>query len=99
MLAECGADVVVHCRTRIADAEAMAQRLRGLGVRSQAMAAELSDRSAVENRQEFGPLAVTFRLGERLDTGEQSESSRNPLRHEPGCRHRDRIQGFRRLWK
>lgn len=48
MLAECGADVVVHYRTRSDDAEAMATGLRARGVRSLALAAELSDRAAVD---------------------------------------------------
>lgn len=48
LLAECGADVVVHYRSRQADAEALAGRLRLLGVRALAVAAELSDRAAVD---------------------------------------------------
>lgn len=48
LLAECGADVVVHYRSREADAEALVGRLRLLGVRALAVAAELSDRAAVD---------------------------------------------------
>ena len=48
MLAQCGADVVVHYRSRLADAERMVQRLDALGVRAMALAAELSDRAEVD---------------------------------------------------
>lgn len=48
LLAECGADVAVHYRSREAEAEALVSRLRGLGVRALAVAAELSDRAAVD---------------------------------------------------
>jgi 3-oxoacyl-[acyl-carrier protein] reductase len=60
-LAQCGADVVVHYRSRAADAESTAARLRELGVRSLAIPAELSDRAAVDAmyarvREEWGGL-------------------------------------------
>lgn len=48
LLAQCGADVVVHYRSRAGDAEAMAERLQALGVRAFAVSAELSDRAAVD---------------------------------------------------
>ncbi len=48
MLAQCGADVVVHYRARTADAEAMVRQLRALGVQAYSAAAELSDRAAVD---------------------------------------------------
>jgi 3-oxoacyl-[acyl-carrier protein] reductase len=48
LLAECGADVAVHYRSRQADADAMVGRLQALGVRAMAVAAELSDRAAVD---------------------------------------------------
>jgi 3-oxoacyl-[acyl-carrier protein] reductase len=48
MLAQCGADVVVHYRSRLAEAERMVQRLDALGVRAMALAAELSDRADVD---------------------------------------------------
>ncbi|GMV10004.1 MAG: 3-oxoacyl-ACP reductase [Gemmatimonadota bacterium] len=47
LLAQCGADVVVHYRSRSADAEAMAAELRAMGRRALTVAAELSDRVAV----------------------------------------------------
>ncbi len=43
LLAQCGADVVVHYRSRAQEAESMAARIRALGRRSIAAAAELSD--------------------------------------------------------
>jgi 3-oxoacyl-[acyl-carrier protein] reductase len=48
LLAQCGADVVVHYRSRAADAEAMAERLQALGRRSMAVAADLSDRGGMD---------------------------------------------------
>lgn len=48
LLARAGADVVVHCRSRIAEAEAMVTELSAMGRRGMAIAAELSDRSAVD---------------------------------------------------
>jgi 3-oxoacyl-[acyl-carrier protein] reductase len=48
LLALCGADVAVHYRTRSAEAEAMVTTLREAGRRSLAVAAELSDRKAVD---------------------------------------------------
>jgi 3-oxoacyl-[acyl-carrier protein] reductase len=48
LLAQCGADVAVHYRSRRAEADAMVERLRALGVRAMAVAAELSDRTAVD---------------------------------------------------
>ena len=61
VLAQCGADVIVHYRSRSADAESMAARLRELGVRSMALPAELSDSAAVDAmytrvREEWGAL-------------------------------------------
>lgn len=48
LLAQCGADVVVHYRSRASVAEAVAGELRASGRRAMAIAAELSDRSAVD---------------------------------------------------
>lgn len=48
LLAECGADVAIHYRSRQAEADAMVNRLRVLGVRAMAVAAELSDRAAID---------------------------------------------------
>jgi len=48
LLAECGADVAIHYRSRHAEADAMVERLRALGVRAMAVSAELSDRAAVD---------------------------------------------------
>lgn len=48
LLAQAGADVIVHYRSRSADAEAMVTELRALGRRALAVAAELSDRAAVD---------------------------------------------------
>jgi 3-oxoacyl-[acyl-carrier protein] reductase len=48
LLARCGADVAVHYRARRADAEAMVASLEAMGVRALALAAELSDRAAVD---------------------------------------------------
>ncbi|HEX4932519.1 MAG TPA: SDR family NAD(P)-dependent oxidoreductase, partial [Gemmatimonadaceae bacterium] len=48
LLAACGADVVIHYRSRTAEAEAMAAEVRALGREAIPMAAELSDRAAVD---------------------------------------------------
>jgi len=48
LLAQCGADVAVHYRSRHAEAEALVGELRGMGRRAIAVAAELSDRAAVD---------------------------------------------------
>lgn len=48
MLAQCGADVAVHYRSRRADAEAMVATVKSMGRRAMAIAAELSDRAAVD---------------------------------------------------
>ncbi|MEO6444267.1 MAG: SDR family oxidoreductase [Gemmatimonadaceae bacterium] len=48
LLAECGADVAIHFRSRATDAEAMADEVRGLGGRALALSAELSDAGAME---------------------------------------------------
>jgi 3-oxoacyl-[acyl-carrier protein] reductase len=48
LLARCGADVAVHYRSRADTAERMAESLQDSGVRSMAVAAELSDRAAVD---------------------------------------------------
>ncbi len=48
LLAQCGADVVVHYRSRSADAEAMVAELEAMGRRAMALSAELSDRRAVD---------------------------------------------------
>lgn len=58
LLAECGADVAIHYRTRQADAEATAERIRGLGVRAMTVAAELADRAAVDTA--FGRIAEAW---------------------------------------
>ena len=48
LLARCGADVAVHYRSRAAEASAMVEALQQHGVRAMAVAAELSDRAAVD---------------------------------------------------
>lgn len=48
LLAQCGADVAVHYRSRAAEAESMVAVVRGLGVRAMAVSAELADRVAVD---------------------------------------------------
>jgi 3-oxoacyl-[acyl-carrier protein] reductase len=48
LLAECGADVAIHYRSRQAEADAMVNRLRALGVRAMAVGAELSERAAID---------------------------------------------------
>lgn len=48
LLARSGADVVVHYRARSADAQAMVSEVQVMGRRAMAVAAELSDRSAVD---------------------------------------------------
>jgi 3-oxoacyl-[acyl-carrier protein] reductase len=48
LLAACGADVALSYRSRSGDAEAMVRRLAGRGVRSLAVACELSDRASVD---------------------------------------------------
>lgn len=48
LLAQCGADVAVHYRSRVSDADAMVSELRSLGVRAMAVPAELADRAAVD---------------------------------------------------
>lgn len=48
LLAQCGADVAVHYRSRAAEASVMVKEIEALGVRSVALAAELSDRAAVD---------------------------------------------------
>jgi len=47
LLARCGADVVVHYRSRASEAQAMVAEIEGMGRRALAIAAELSDRGAV----------------------------------------------------
>jgi glucose 1-dehydrogenase len=42
-LAEYGADLAVHCVSRVADAEAVAQQARGFGVRSLVVQADIGD--------------------------------------------------------
>jgi len=63
LLAACGADVVVHYRSRSRDADEMARELRASGRRAMAIAAELSDRAAVDAlfeqvRREWGGLDI-----------------------------------------
>ena len=63
LLAQCGADVVVHYRSRAAVAEAVADEVRACGRRAMAVSAELSDRSAVdacfdEVRRAWGGLDI-----------------------------------------
>jgi 3-oxoacyl-[acyl-carrier protein] reductase len=48
LLARCGADVVVHYRSRAGAAEAMVREVEGMGRRAMALAAELSDRADVD---------------------------------------------------
>lgn len=48
LLARCGADVAVHYRSRRADADAMVATVTSTGRRAMAIAAELSDRAAVD---------------------------------------------------
>jgi 3-oxoacyl-[acyl-carrier protein] reductase len=48
LLAECGADVVLGYRSRRADAEAVVDRLRDLGVRAAAFGADISSRDGAE---------------------------------------------------
>lgn len=48
LLAACGADVVVACRSRLAEAEAVASECAAHGVRSAAVAADLSTRAGCE---------------------------------------------------
>ena len=48
LLGECGADVVIGYRSRRADAVSVAERLRGLGVRAAAVAADISSRDGAE---------------------------------------------------
>jgi len=49
LLAECGADVAIGYRTRRPDAEAIAARVRALGVRAAAFAADVSSRDGAED--------------------------------------------------
>ncbi|MEO7964029.1 MAG: SDR family oxidoreductase [Gemmatimonadaceae bacterium] len=63
VLAQLGADVVVHYRSRQGDAEEMVGQLHSLGVRAVALRAELSDRRAVDAmfarvQSEWGGLDV-----------------------------------------
>ncbi len=63
LLAQSGADVVVHYRSRLADAEAMVAEVRRMGRRAFAVAAELADRAAVDAmyariRAEWGGLDI-----------------------------------------
>jgi 3-oxoacyl-[acyl-carrier protein] reductase len=58
MLAECGADIAIHYRTRKADAEATAERVRALGVRAMTVAAELADPRAVDTA--FAAVATAW---------------------------------------
>ncbi len=63
LLARCGADVAISYRSRVAPAEALAHDLRQAGVRSIAIAVELSERSSVEAMyervdREFGALDI-----------------------------------------
>lgn len=48
LLARCGADVAISCRTRMADAERLLASLAPFGVRTLARAAELADAAAVD---------------------------------------------------
>lgn len=48
LLARSGADVAVHYRSRVGEAEAMVREVEGMGRRAMALAAELSDRAAVD---------------------------------------------------
>ncbi|MCC6319308.1 MAG: SDR family oxidoreductase [Gemmatimonadaceae bacterium] len=48
LLAACGADVAIHYRSRADTAEAMVAEVRERGVRAMAVAAELSERAAVD---------------------------------------------------
>jgi 3-oxoacyl-[acyl-carrier protein] reductase len=52
MLAQCGADVAMHYRTRVAEADAMVTRVLGLGRRAMAVSAELADPAAVDRAVE-----------------------------------------------
>lgn len=47
LLAQCGADVAVHYRSRRREAEALVERLEALGVRALSCAADLADRAAI----------------------------------------------------
>jgi 3-oxoacyl-[acyl-carrier protein] reductase len=49
LLAECGADVVIGYHSRHADAAAVIERMRGLGVRASARAADISSRDGAED--------------------------------------------------
>lgn len=48
LLAEAGADVAITYRTRVADAEAVVTRIRGMGRQAESHAVELADRAAVD---------------------------------------------------
>jgi 3-oxoacyl-[acyl-carrier protein] reductase len=48
LLARCGADVAVHYRARAGDADEMVARVRAMGRRSMAVAADLADGAAVD---------------------------------------------------
>lgn len=63
MLAECGADVVIHYRVRESAAEATAERVRALGGRAMTVAAELADPVAVDKAfaritDTWGPIDI-----------------------------------------
>jgi 3-oxoacyl-[acyl-carrier protein] reductase len=48
LLAECGADVVIGYRSRRADADAVVERVRGLGARGAAFGTDISSRDGAE---------------------------------------------------
>lgn len=63
LLARAGANVALACRTRLDDAESVAQEIRSIGRRALAVAGDLSDPEAVERimaavRGEFGRLDI-----------------------------------------
>jgi 3-oxoacyl-[acyl-carrier protein] reductase len=63
LLAECGADVTIGYRSRRADAESVAERLRAVGVRAAAIPADISSRDGAEGlveraAEELGGLDI-----------------------------------------
>jgi len=63
LLARAGADVALACRTRLEEAEAVAEEIRAIGRRALAVAGELSDPGAVDRmadavRTAFGRLDI-----------------------------------------